>query len=130
MKMLPSWLRSFDLVVEDEYETVLFNDYDFLPEYFNLFWVNSPAACGVYCFCFLGLIPRPLAAGRFIFIHDLGLAASLSDPNGVDVESIMLKDKEYKVVGIHIYSDKNTGHKNLNKKEGYYLNLKLIVREK
>jgi len=30
---------------------------------FNLFWVNSPAACGVYCFCFLGLIPRPLAAG-------------------------------------------------------------------
>ena len=75
---MPSWLRSFDLVVEDEYETVLFNDYDFLPEDFN-------------------------------FIHDLGLAASLSDPNGVDVESIMLKDKEYKVVGIHIYSDKNTG---------------------
>ena len=30
---------------------------------FNLFWVNSPAACGVSCFCFLGLILRPLAAG-------------------------------------------------------------------
>jgi hypothetical protein len=33
------------------------------PYNFNLFWVNSPAARGVFCFCFLGLILRPLAAG-------------------------------------------------------------------